>query len=177
MDITPYVDGLRRDLTAAAAAGGSEVEAAAERLALALDPAVRMMLLEALSDAAGEISRDLGASIDVRLKGREPRFVVTAPPPPQPPAPPHPPGDAGGEVEDDEDAAVARITLRMPEGLKQRAEDLAAKRGQSLNTWLVAAARLAAHTGLDLDIDVGDKWVDTSVRRRRAGRGLSGWAK
>ena len=46
----------------------------------------------------------------------------------------------------DEEAgeAVARITLRIPETLKARAEALAPRRGQSLNTWLVGAARAAA---------------------------------
>lgn len=184
MDITTYVEGLRRDLTAAAAAGGADVEAAAERLALALDPAVRMVLLEALADAAAEISDELdGGSIDVRLKGREPRFVVTAPPSsPPPPTPPPPPGapDApagSGGADDADDGPVARITLRMPESLKQRAEELAARRGQSLNTWLVAAARFVAFDGIDIDIDLGNTSFTKGARRGRPGRGLSGWAR
>jgi hypothetical protein len=56
MELTPFVDRLRRDLSDAAAAGGAEAQAAAERLALALDPATRMMLLEALSQATAEIT-------------------------------------------------------------------------------------------------------------------------
>jgi len=52
MDITPYVDSLRRDLTAAAEAGSEEVRAAAERLTLALDPAMRLALMDALAQAA-----------------------------------------------------------------------------------------------------------------------------
>ena len=36
------------------------------------------MLLEALSDAAGEITRELApGSVEVRLRGRDPEFVVT----------------------------------------------------------------------------------------------------
>src|SRR3954447_24668764 len=109
MDITPYVESLRHDLAAAAEAGGDEAKAAAERLALALDPAVRLALMDALSQAAAEITSELPAgSIDVRLRGREPQFVVdvptapmapTAPTAPQPPTPPTPADEA--ETEDD----------------------------------------------------------------------------
>ncbi len=42
MDITPYVDSLRRDLVAASEAGGDDIRRAAERLALALDPSARL---------------------------------------------------------------------------------------------------------------------------------------
>jgi hypothetical protein len=38
MDITPYVERLRHDLTQAAAAGNEQTRDAADRLALALDP-------------------------------------------------------------------------------------------------------------------------------------------
>src|SRR5690242_19071839 len=87
MDITPYVESLRHDLTAAAEAGGPEARAAAERLALALDPAVRLALMDALSQAAAEITAELPAgSVDVRLKGREPQLVVDVPAVPMPPA-------------------------------------------------------------------------------------------
>jgi hypothetical protein len=178
MDITTYVDSLHRDLTAAAAAGGAEVHAAAERLALALDPAVRMVLLEALSHAAAEISQDLGGgSIDVRLKGREPQFVVNPPPAASVGAPTSPDQDSG-EEEYDEDGPVARITLRIPESLKQRAEEAAAKRGQSLNTWLVGAVRSGTRNrAINVDIDLsGVPFVGEGTRGRRwSGQSYSGW--
>src|SRR5690349_14503492 len=160
MDITPYVESLRHDLTAAAEAGGDEAREAAERLALALDPAARLMLMDALSQAAAEITSELPAgSIDVRLKGREPQFVVDVPTmpmaaAPQPPAPPAPPSaeDAEGEVEDD---AVARITLRLPESVKYKAEELAAKSGHSLNGWIVNVVRAATRDrAINVDIDL-----------------------
>lgn len=176
MDITTYAESLRRDLTAAAAAGGPEVQAAAERMALALDPAIRMVLLEALSHAAAEISQDLGGgSIDVRLKGREPQFVTT--PPPAPPAPPAP---EDTEADEDEDGPVARITLRLPEALKVRAEEAAAKHGQSLNTWLVGAVRKAAsNRGVNVDIDLSGLpfGADFGRGRRGPGQSFSGWAR
>ncbi|WP_415839222.1 hypothetical protein [Nocardioides zeicaulis] len=82
MDITPYVDTLRRDLVAAAEAGSEELKQAAERLAYALDPSARLALMEAISHAAAEITAELpDGSVDVRLVGRELDFVVEVAPP------------------------------------------------------------------------------------------------
>src|SRR4249919_1430728 len=141
MDITQFVEALRRDLSQAAEAGGEEIRAAAERLALALDPAIRLTLMDALSQAASEITNELsGTSVEVRLKGREPIFVVLGSEHADEHGPAQEP-EPGDEYGFDEDETVARITLRLPESLKARAEELAARRGQSLNTWLVNAAR------------------------------------
>jgi hypothetical protein len=135
MDITNLIDSLSQDLSRAADVGGPETKAAADRLLLALDPALRLVLMDALSQAAAEIGETLpGVSIDVRIKGREPVFVVEQ-------AQGQEPADEPFDADDGE--ATARITLRLPEALKARAEALAARRGQSLNTWLVAAARAA----------------------------------
>ena len=157
MDITPYVESLRQDLAAAAEAGGPEARAAAERLALALDPAVRLALMDALSQAAAEITAELPAgSVDVRLRGREPELVVDVPtmPIPAPPAPPAPPSPEDAP-EVDEDDAVARITLRLPESLKYKAEELATKGGHSLNSWIVNVLRAATRDrAVEVDIDL-----------------------
>ncbi|HET7172761.1 MAG TPA: toxin-antitoxin system HicB family antitoxin, partial [Nocardioidaceae bacterium] len=140
MDITHFVENLRRDLSAAAEAGGEEARTAAARLSLALDPAVRLTLMDALSEAASEITNELqGTSVEVRLKGREPIFVVVGAPAPAPTTS-EPEAEPDADLEDE---PVVRITLRLPESVKARAEELAARRGQSLNTWLVNAARLA----------------------------------
>lgn len=86
-----------------AAAGGGGPDAAA-RLARAVGAAARMVLLDALGDAASEVNlalsdrgRDLGVlvSVDLRLRGRSPEFVVQLNPtatssPPQAPGSPHP---------------------------------------------------------------------------------------
>jgi len=136
MDVALLIDSLRQDLRRAAEVGGDDVRSAAERLLLALDPALRLTLMDALSQAASEISDALpGITIELRLRGREPVFAVEG-------AIAAAPAADAFEAEDGE--AVARITLRLPEALKGRAEALAARRGQSLNTWLVAAARAAA---------------------------------
>ena len=153
MDITPYVENLRRDLVATAETGSEEIRAAAERLALALDPAARLALMEAISQAAAEITAELpSGGVDVRLDGRDLDFVVHAPSTvPAPPAPPAPPMLG----EDDEEGGLARITLRIPESVKTKAEDAAARSGQSLNTWLVNVVRAATRDGaINVDIDL-----------------------
>jgi len=187
MDITPYVESLRQDLAAAAEAGGPEAKAAAERLALALDPAVRLALMDALSQAAAEITSELAAgSVDVRLKGREPQFVVDVPTMPlqaadQPTAPtaPHAPTPPEAE-EEDEDGNVARITLRIPESVKFKAEELAAKSGHSLNSWLVNVVRAATRErAINVDIDLSSiPFFDAPGLRpgsRRNQRRMTGW--
>jgi hypothetical protein len=182
MDITPYVDGLRQDLAGAARSGGPEVAEAAERLALALDPAIRMVLLEALSHATAEITASLeGGSVDVRLKGREPQFVVTPPPPQAPASDVSSPASSPEETDDEADGPIARITLRIPESLKQRAEDAAGGRGQSLNTWLVNAVRSAARERvIDIDLDLSSIPFGPGApgrNRRGPGQHISGWAR
>jgi hypothetical protein len=174
MDITPYVEALRRDLVTAAGVGGDEAQAAAERLLLSLEPAVRLALMDALSQAAAEITTELPAgSVEVRLRGREPQFVVEVPPPASfdEPSPAAPEGE-----DDDEDGAIARITLRIPESLKLRVEDLAAKSGRSLNSWIVGALRVASRERvIDIDLsglnDLGEKGRGGRPRGRR----MTGW--
>src|SRR6185369_5029196 len=89
MELGPYVDTLRQELGTAAAAGGDEARVLAERLTAPLESAARLTLLDALSAAAAEITRELApGSVDVLLRNREPVFVVTTPPADQPaPAP------------------------------------------------------------------------------------------
>ncbi|MDF5758056.1 toxin-antitoxin system HicB family antitoxin [Spongiactinospora sp. TRM90649] len=152
MDLTPYVDHLRRELAVAAGAGGDEARALAERLSAALESAVRLALLEALSAAADEITRDLApGSVEVRLRGREPGFVVNPPPGARPngepadatPEPaPHTPLPAVPEAED---GGTARVSLRVPEHLKPRIDEAAAREGLSVNAWLVRAVAAAVH--------------------------------
>jgi HicB family len=178
MDITPYVDSLKRDLLAAAEGAGAEARQVAERLSYAIDPAARLALMEAISQAAAEITAELpNGGVDVRLDGRDLDFVVHAPSTvPAPPAPPAPPM-AG---EDDEEGGLARITLRIPESVKSKAEDAAAKSGQSLNTWLVNVVRAATREGaINVDIDLssipffgGDPF---GGGKQRGNRRMTGW--
>lgn len=184
MDITPYVENLRHDLAAAAEAGGDEARAAAERLALALDPAVRLALMDALSQAAAEITSELpSGSVDVRLRGREPQFVVDVPTMPMqaptPPSPPSPPTAPEAE-EVEEDDTLARITLRIPESLKYKAEELATKSGHSLNSWIVNTIRTATRDrSINVDIDLSSvpflEGPGFPGRGRSGNRRMTGW--
>jgi len=136
MDLTPYLESLRRDLAAAAAPGGEAAARSAELLSGALESAARLSLLEALSDAAAEITTKLdGSSVEVRLRGRDAELVVTDGAPAATASPPPLVSDAGGDV--------ARITLRLPEALKEHAERAATEEGISVNAWLVRAVASA----------------------------------
>ncbi|HLL08953.1 MAG TPA: toxin-antitoxin system HicB family antitoxin [Nocardioidaceae bacterium] len=175
MDITTYSEGLRRDLVAVAEAGGETVHEAASRLALALDPAVRLALFEALSDAAAEITQQLSpGSVEVRLHGREPQFVVTPPVVAAPSAAATHPDD---DPSSDDDGGIARLTLRLPESLKAKAEDAAARRGQSLNTWLTSVIRAATReVAVDVDLDISS-FPFPPPSGHRPGRRITGWAR
>jgi predicted HicB family RNase H-like nuclease len=140
MDLTPYLDMLRNDLAVAAKPGGPGTAEAADLLSHALEASARLALLEALSDAAAEITTRLhDASVEVRLRGREADLVVNhiaaAIPQPGPEAPAD-----GGEL--------ARLTLRMPEALKTHIEQTAAAEGVSVNAWLVRAVTAAVNQPL-----------------------------
>ena len=81
MELSPYVTDLQRQLVETAENGSEETRAVAERLVAGLDATARLVLLEVLSAAAGEITRDLApGSVDVRLRGRDVEFVVAAAP-------------------------------------------------------------------------------------------------
>ncbi len=141
MDLTTYVDLVRRELATAAEVGGADARDLAERLTAPLESAMRLTLLEALSAAAAEITRDLApGSVHVRLSGRDLDFVVTpaegarqAEPEPSTTAPAFDdvPGSAGGS---------SRINLRLPDDVKVRVEEAASRERISINAWLVRAA-------------------------------------
>ena len=142
MDLTPYVSRLSAELAVAAEAGGADARALAERLIAPLDSAVRLTLLEALSAAADEITRDLApGSVELRLRGRDPSFIVTPPLTDDSFAEPARPASvATPRAADVEDGAMARINVRLPEQLKARIEEAAAREKVSANVWLARAA-------------------------------------
>jgi hypothetical protein len=173
MELRPYIDALRHELALAAAAGGEDARELAERLTAPLESAARLALLDALSEAAAEITQDLApGSVDLRLRNREPSFVVT-PPPADPwagpaaeaaPAPaPQPAAAAPGE-----DEATVRISLRLPETVKARVEQAAARAGVSINTWLIRAAAAAAD---------GDNERPATVSAATGGQRFTGWVR
>ena len=145
MNLALYIEALRSQLLAAADAGGAESRATIERLVPGLDAAVRVVLLEALSSAADEITREIApGSVEIRLRGSDPDFVVNVP------AFEHADetitSTAGRPTvihAADSDAGTSRLNLRLPEGLKARIEEAARREGLSLNAWLVRSAAAA----------------------------------
>lgn len=175
MDINQFVEELRSDLMTSAQAGGEEIRSAAERLTMALDSSVRLTLMDALSQAASEITNELqGTSVEVRLKGREPIFVVVGAAT-EAPAASEEPGDGDDDYAFDDDDNVARITLRLPESLKTRAEEMAARRGQSLNTWLVNATRQAA--SITINVNAPGFGPGAPGRNRSSNKRIQGWVR
>ncbi|MEU6171246.1 hypothetical protein ABZ832_04905 [Streptantibioticus parmotrematis] len=173
MDLAPYVDTLRRELAVAAEAGGEDARELAERLTAPLESATRLTMLNVLSAAMDEITRELApGSVDVRLRGLDPDFVVTPPPVADAPdevvvvpveaftAQPPDEGDEGG---------TARVNLRLPAHLKARAEEAAGREGLSVNAWLVRAVSAA--------IDGGGARARTPQTARAVGQNYTGWVR
>jgi hypothetical protein len=173
MDLTPYVDNLRRDLAVAADAGGEEARALAERLTAPLESATRLALLGALSAAADEITRELApGSVDVRLRGLNPDFVVVAPPIEIEfrPAHEHSPEQSLLALSPDtDDGVMSRINFRLPEQLKLRIEEAAAAEGLSINAWLVRVATAA--------LEPGDRGRRTGQRSGHGAQSYTGWVR
>ncbi|MFC1420119.1 hypothetical protein [Streptacidiphilus cavernicola] len=173
MELTPYVESLRRELTLAAGVGGEDARVLADRLLQPLDAAVRLTLLEALSSAAEEISAELApGAVDVRLRSGSAAFVVTPPPAAAaPPAVGPGPVDVRLPVADGDDAAMVRINLRLPGNLKALIEDAAAAGGLSVNAWIVraAAAGLAGE---------GRTQAPAAAQKTgQVGQSFTGWAR
>src|SRR4051794_14002246 len=181
MDLTRYVEELREQLLVASEGAGDEARLIAERLIPPLEATTRLVLLDALSAAADEITTELApGSVDVRIRGRDPEFVVTSPPANQALgdavdvghvaardddviSPPVAPANEG------EDGGTARITLRLPEGLKLQIEQAAGRGGLSVNAWLVRAVASAVRP------HGGDRSPPTRVPS--GGQHITGWAR
>lgn len=147
MNLQLYIDDVREQLLTAAENSGEESRQAAERMTATIDSALRLVLLEAVSAAADEITLDLApGSVEVRLRGRDPEFAVALPAEHQAPLLPTaaPPTQSAPEADE---SGPARITLRLSELLKLRVEEAAGRESLSVNAWLVRA--LAAATDVN----------------------------
>jgi hypothetical protein len=169
MELTPYVENVHRELAVAAEAGGEDARALAERLTAPLDSALRLTLLDALSAAADEITRELApGAVELRLRAGEPEFVATPGPAPadEPvePATDALPPPAAPEADE---GAMARINLRLPEQLKAGIEQAASRERLSVNAWLVRVVAAALAGG------------DRRPRQRggRIGQAYTGWVR
>ena len=178
MDLMRYVDTLRQELLLAAEVGDEETRELAGRLMVPLSSAVRLVLLEVLSATADEISRDLApGSVEIRLRGLEPTFVVTPPPADL--------GPAGEDYEDPrdttapspvaatpaatgrEDGTLSRINFRPPEQLKAAIEQAAGRERMSVNAWLVRAVSAM--------LEFEDRAQPVERRAPRSGQRYTGW--
>src|SRR5439155_2934723 len=132
MDLRFHVESLRRQLAAAALVSGEDARVLVERLAAPLDAAIQLTLQDVVAAAAEEITTELApGSVEVRLRGRDPEFVVSVPAS----AAPGPVEAAGQEqsasvshvqlpsAPEDDDGQMVRINLRLPAHLKSRVEE------------------------------------------------------
>jgi hypothetical protein len=135
MELSPYVSALRDNLTAATAVGDEQTRNAGRVLAATLDPAARLAIMNALSDLAAEVTLALeDRVVEVRLDGQDVQVVVTGAATDHEP-PPEPPPAAGAEGD------ISRITVRLFEELKARAEQAASAQGLSLNSFISQAVQ------------------------------------
>lgn len=147
MDLTSYTAALRDDLGAAAALGDETTRRTAASLGAAVEPAARLTVMAALSDLAAEVTAALGDRVvEVRLDGRDVRVVVTGGGDEPPVVAPAPPAETTPTLEE-LGGDVSRVTLRMFEQVKARAEQAASAQGVSLNSWLSQTVQGALNQG------------------------------
>lgn len=164
MDISRHVQELQDQLVDATELAGEQASDIARKLTRSLDASLRLVILEALSEAAAEITAELApGSVDVRLRGRNPEFVVT-----QATSNDTIQAPSAVEVQDyTADAQTTRTTLRLPENLKTKAEAAAAREGLSVNTWLVKAIATA----------LTDTTPSSPLPLRSSGNRFTGWVR
>jgi hypothetical protein len=152
MQIEGYVQALREDLVRVASLGDETTSRAAELLSVAIEASLARRLQDVLAEAALELNAQLDAAhVEVRIAGRDPELVLVR--------------EDGSIPEPVDEAFSARISLRLPESLKQRVESAAAREGASVNTWLVQALQRSVESKSNRSI--------SSSRNRLTGYGRS----
>jgi HicB family len=146
MQLSPHVEALLADAAEIAAVGDERTVEAARRLTVALRSAAGLRLQEALTEATLELSAQLPSGhVELRLAGQDLSLVYVD-------------EEAAAPAEE---GLTARITLRLPEGLKAGIEAAAAREALSVNAWIVRA--LSRSTG--------------GTTRRGPGSRLTGFAR
>jgi hypothetical protein len=181
MDLSKYVTQLREDLASAAAAGDEQTRNTAALLGSAIEPAARLAVMNALSDLAAEVTAALDdREVGVRLDGRDVRVTVSADPAAEQTPDEEPPPNRGfggfGGFGGADSGDISRITLRLVEQIKGQAEQAAAARGQSLNSW-VAQAVQDALAGNDPRRRGSERKHRDRKPDDRDGRRLRGWVE
>lgn len=205
MHVDAYTETLRRTLVETSSLGDDRTQDVARSLAAALDPALRLVALQMLTDTADELNGELdGAHVAVVMDGATPHLLVTQ-------------ADRSDDREQDHvtgpdrhaqtpvqavpevvEGPEVRTTLRLPESLKQQIDAAARAQGRSVNAWLVEAARGALleqsftsgsqrppstgndGAGPDRSASGSDggrptDWRARPAQRRSSGATLSGW--
>ena len=205
MHVDAYTETLRRTLVETSSLGDDRTQDVARSLAAALDPALRLVALQMLTDTADELNGELdGAHVAVVMDGATPHLLVTQ-------------ADRSDERNQDHvtgpdrhaqtpvhavpevaEGPEVRTTLRLPESLKQQIDAAARGQGRSVNAWLVEAARGALleqsftsgsqrppstgndGAGSDRSASGSDggrptDWRARPAQRRTSGATLSGW--
>ena len=145
MDLSPYLESVRTGVVNASSLADEQTQHVAERLGTAIESSTRLALIQALSDAAGNISAELApSSVELRMVGQDPEFVVSVQTAEAEPTLLMPEPGPGDEVTDSatteaDDEPVARITLRLPQSVKTRVDEIASSDGISTNAWLIRA--------------------------------------
>jgi hypothetical protein len=152
MQLNPYLEAVARDLESATALADEQTREITHRVASVIEPGLRLAMVQLLSDVAAQLTAELdGPVITIRMEGRDPSWHIVrdelAP--------------VAHDAEPGDDDNSARVTVRLPEAVKKRAEAAAQNAGQSLNTWIVQALRRAT---------TSDSTTHRSSRR------ISGWA-
>lgn len=151
MQMAHHIHAIQEDLAAAASLAADEATVeAGRRLTQALGSSLHLRLLDVVSETALALSDSVPGRIEVRLAGRDPELVYVEEEEIEPE-----PAQAG------DDSFSARITLRLPEGLKAQIEVAANIEGASVNTWIVRALQ---------------RGLEPRTRSVRTGRRLSGYA-
>ena len=142
MDLSPYLQSVRVGVANASALADEPTQKVAERLGTAIESSTRLALIQALSDAAGTISAELApSSVELRMVGQDPEFVVSVQTAEAEPTLllPEPESGEGDTSESPDDEPISRITLRLPQSVKTRVDEMASAEGISTNAWLIRA--------------------------------------
>ncbi|MGV9732864.1 toxin-antitoxin system HicB family antitoxin [Rhodococcus aetherivorans] len=134
MNLDPYLNAITESLVAAAELGDEQTRRTAAALATAVAAPARLAVLRALSDMAAEVSKELGDRVvTVRLDGSAAVLEVHT----------DAPTETTGTATTFEDVTgdISRVTLRLVEQIKARAEEAAAQNGVSLNSWVSQAVQ------------------------------------
>jgi hypothetical protein len=152
MQLTPYLEAVARDLDNATALADEQTREITHRVASAIEPGLRLAMVQLLSDVAAQLTAELdGPVITVRMEGRDPSWHIVR----------DEPVPAAHDAEPGDDENSARVTVRLPEAVKKRAEAAAQNAGQSLNTWIIQTLRRA---------------TTPDSTPHRSSRRISGWA-